>query len=546
MAQEVFKALLNAAVFPFASRFAHQSVLIPALDQNVKTPQAFYGEVSSADFGVPQLIYAENVMPAGEGLIATSFKPIIAPPPPDDHTFDQFIQLRDANENIVFYVPARGKNFLYRNAAEGWTTPSEFATLTDAPVSRAYVNGRTLICYAGLGIYEYDSATHTLGKQTLIGITDAEVQGIGQSSNYLLAHTKIATHWSSLIDPLDFTPSLQTGAGNAIPQDVKGPITALVGVPGGFLIFTPRNCVAATYSTNVRQPFIFREVDNCGGVANHEQVATETSSAKAFAWTTAGLQAVSLRAAEPLYPDVSDFLAGKLWEEWDRFTKQFVRVRQEFDFRVKVAHISSRYLVISYGRQNQMFDFALILDTVMKRWGKVKVRHTDAAFFTYLPAGVTLTYQDAGDEDETYSDYDGVTYADTFRRASLESTLKDSVAFLQADGTMLQLVMDYRARSASAVVVLGRYQLRRSSNCTLQTVQLDHVDPSWTVAVTAMCTNDGAETARTVAGQQILQTDSTRTFGFELATGKNIAVVLEGTFELKDVTLAMTRLGRNG
>ena len=74
MPAETFKSLLNAASFPLAARLAHQAVLIPGLDQNVKTPREFYGEVSSADYGVPQLIYAENVMPTSDGLIATSFQ----------------------------------------------------------------------------------------------------------------------------------------------------------------------------------------------------------------------------------------------------------------------------------------------------------------------------------------------------------------------------------------------------------------------------------------------------------------------------------------
>ena len=294
----------------------------------------------------------------------------------------------------------------------------------------------------------------------------------------------------------------------------------------------------------MRQPFIFREVDNCGGIESHEQIATETSSAKAFGWTTGGLQAISLRAAEPMYPDVSDFLAGKFWEEWDQHTKSFLRTRYEFDFRVKVAHISSRYLVISYGLPNQAFDFALILDTVMKRWGKVKISHVDTTFFTYLPSGTTRTYADAGVAGEIYNDYDDTTYADTYRRSTIESTLKDSIAFLKADGTMLQLVMDYRERSANAVAILGRYQLRRSSSCTLQTVQIDHVESSWPLTVTALCSDDGSQTDRLEVGTLIEQKNNTKTFGYQMAVGKNIAIAIEGTFELKDVTLAMTRLGR--
>lgn len=543
MAQEVFKALLNAATFPFAARHAHQTVLIPALDQNVKTPQAFYGEVSSADFGVPQLIYAENMMPSGEGLISTSFEEIVAAAPEGNHFFDQYIQLRDADENLVFFSPAQGKNFIYKNATTGWVSTSPFAEATEAPVSRAYVNGRTVICYAGLGIYEYNVTTGVLDKLTLIGITDEEVLGVTQSNNYLIVNTKIAVHWSSLVDIEDFTPSLLTGAGNAIPQDVKGPITAIWGVPGGFLIFTTRNCVAATYSTNVRQPFIFREVDNCGGVSSYEQLTTETTSAKIYAWTTGGLQAITLRSAEPLYPDVSDFLAGKLWEEWDKITQTFVRARQPYDFRVKVAHVSSRYLVISYGRQNQMFDFALILDTQMKRWGKVKVRHTDAAFFTYLPSGVSKTYADAGVAGEDYSDYSSISYADTVQRTTLESTVKDSVAFLRANGSMVQLVMDYRNRTSNGVCVLGRYQLRRSNFCTVQTIQIDHVDPEWVLKVSIIPTIDGSEPQPAIVGTLIDQTGYTRTYGFDRAC-KNFTVILEGTMELKDVTLAVTKHGK--
>jgi hypothetical protein len=542
MAQEKFKALLNAAVFPFAARFAHQTVLIPALDQNVKTPQSFYGEVSSADFGVPQLIYAENVMPAGEGLIACSFQQLVARAGAVSSTFDQFIQLRDEDENLVFFCPAEGNNFVYRNAVEGWQARNTI-NAGNAQVSRAYVNGRTFICYAGLGVYEYNTALHAIEKKTLVGVADADILGIGQSSNYLLAHTRISVHWSSLIDPLDFTPNLSTGAGNLIPQDVKGPITALVGVPGGFLVFTTRNCVAATYSTNIRQPFIFREVDNCGGIESYEQITTEASSSKVFAWTTGGLQTVSLRVAESIYPDVSDFLAGKLWEEWDRTTKTFLRARQVFDFRVKVTHVSARYLVISYGRRNEMFAYALILDTVMKRWGKIKLDHTDATFFTFLPAGMTRTYESAGELDEAYRDYANIAYADTVSRDNLESSLKDSLAFLQANGTVVQLVMDYRARSASAVAIFGKYQLRRSEHATLQTARIDHVEAEWPLTATALLTLDGSEHWIAQPGVQIEATSSTRMFGFD-ATAKNISLALEGTFELKDVELAMSRNGK--
>lgn len=544
MAQEVFKALLNAAVFPMAARLAHQTVMIPALDQNVKTPQQFYGEISSADFGVPQLIYAENVMPAGEGLIAAGYEEILRRPRQDSvDVFDQFIQLRDEDENLAFFCPAGGKNYILRSYEEGWQSRNPISAVGRS-VSRAYVNGRTLVCYSGLGIYEYDTAANTFLPQTINGLTAAEIVGITQSNNYLIAHTRIGVHWSSLIDPLDFEPNLQTGAGNSIPQDVKGPITAVIGVPAGFLIFTPRNCIAATYSTNVRQPFIFREVDNCGGIESYEQIAVESSSAKAYAWTTGGLQTVSLRAAESIYPDVSDFLAGRLWEEWDTITKRFIRARQVNDFHVKVTHTSSRYLVISYGRRNEMFSYALVLDTVMRRWGKLKLPHTDAMFFTSLPSGDSRTYADAGIANEDYTDYANIAYADTFASDTIESSLKDSLAFMQANGRIVKVVMDYRERDTSAVAIFGRYQLRRSEFMTLQTVRVDHVDPAWDLEVTALATVDGSSEWRNTAGVQIENNAHTRKFGFDNASGKNISIAIEGNFELKDVEVAVSRSGR--
>lgn len=543
MAAEVFRTQLNAASFPLISRNAHQTVMVPGLDQNLRTPQSFYGDPASADYAMPQLLYGENIMPAAEGVMATAFQQIIAPPVAGDFYFDQFIQLRDEEENLVFFAPAKGRNFIYKTATAGWIQTNPIAT-TNAAVSRAYVNGRTFVCYAGLGIYEYNSVANTFTAQPLVGIAAADVMGITQSSNYLIAHTRIGVHWSSLINPLDFTPSLQTGAGNLIPQDVKGPITACVGVPGGFLVFTTRNCVAATYSTNVNQPFVFREVDQCGGVEDSEQITTESSSAKVYAWTTGGLQAVSLRSAEALYPEVSDFLAGKIWEEWDYGHKKFDITRQVTDLRIKMTHVSSRYLVISYGRRNEMFAYALVFDTALKRWGKVKINHTDVTFFTYLPAGVARTYATAGAANETYASYNNIPYADTSARSVIEASLKDSLAFLQANGSVVQLVMDYRERTAAAVAVFGRYQLRRSEFVTLQTVQFDHIDPDWELKVTALMSLDGAEQWKAVPGVEIERSGYARTYGFGNPTGRNFCIAAEGTFELKDLTMTVTRGGK--
>lgn len=545
MASYTFKALLNAASFPFVSRFAQQTVLVPGLDQNVKMPERFYGEISSADFGSPQLIYCENIMPVGEGFITTSFKEVIPAPThgASDQQFDQIVQLRDVDENLVYLVPAKKQNYIYKQGSTTWTSAGAPVTPSDAQVSRAYVNGRTFVCYAGQGIYEYNPATSVMDKKTLVGLADADVLYITQSSNYLVAAGKLEVRWSSLVDPLDFTPSTTTGAGRQTPQDLKGPITAVWGIPGGFLLFTSRNCVSATYSTNIRAPFVFREVDNAGGVESYEQLTTETNSARVYAWTTGGLQEITLRAAESRFPEVSDFLAGKLWEQWEPFTKRLISARMLEDFRVKLAHVSSRYLVVSYGRQNEQFEYALIYDLALKRWGKVRTPHVDVTFFTYLPSGTDRSYDDALTAGDTYTSADDIPYSAYTVRTLLESTVKDSLVFMEASGRCVQLIMDYRDRNSSGVVVLGRYQLRRERAISLQTVQVDRVQQNWELKVSAQTTLDGAEDSTLFVGQQISATSVTRTYGFDFAA-RNFAVVLEGTFEAKDITLNCTDAGK--
>ena len=79
---------------------------------------------------------------------------------PITSVFDQAITLRDADENNFLLCPAGGQNYIYRGNVGAWVSANPISA-EGKQVSRAYVNGRTFICYAGLGIYEYDTATDT-------------------------------------------------------------------------------------------------------------------------------------------------------------------------------------------------------------------------------------------------------------------------------------------------------------------------------------------------------------------------------------------------
>ena len=310
-------------------------------------------------------------------------------------------------------------------------------------VSRAYVNGRTFICYAGLGIYEYDSVANTFSKLTLTGLTDAEVTGIGASNNYLIAFTDITVYWSSLIDPLDFVPSVLTGAGFSIPQDVKAKITTVIGTSGGFIIYTAKNAVAAVYTNNIRAPFSFKEVNNAGGITTYEQVTSDQSAGPQYAWTTGGLQKVTPQGSESISAAINDFLAGGKYESWDSVNKRLVLMTGGgVEFGVKVTYIASRFLILSYSVDGtSTYQYAIVYDTILKRWGKLRFDHNDCFAYPYPNVFGDLAHSDlAGTSYEAIGE---ASYSGLATGLESDPPSKKTVAFMKGDGSIHLLLMNY-------------------------------------------------------------------------------------------------------
>ena len=543
-----FLGALNSAEFPFVSSFQGRTVVNPQMDNNVKTNQAFYGTQESANYGIPQLLYCENVLPTGEGLQSVGYEELIAGIP-GATDFDQAITLRDEDENNFIFVPAGGKNYIYRGDTGVWVSTNPISAESRA-VSRAYVNGRTFICYSGLGIYEYNSSTGVFGKLTLTGLADADITSIGSSNNYLIAATKITVFWSSLIDQTDFVPSILTGAGFSIPQDVKAEITAVIGTAGGFIIYTAKNAVAAVYTNNIRAPFSFREISNAGGVPSYEQVTSESTSGPQFVWSTGGLQKVVPQGAEDVSAKANDFLAGGRWEYWDAVAKRLVKqAGGGVEFGVKVAYIASRFLVISYSVDTtDSYQYALVFDTGLNRWGKLKITHTDCFAFPYPNVGADPAYEDlAATSYEALGDatYEGLTIGGIRSRTPSKRTL----AFLQSDGTVQLTLMTYDKDVAQqGVAIFGKFQLVRSQVMTLQALELeggystvDTEEPL--ITVTALASLDGKNLDVTEQLQLLDSSEDYQEYGSKRLTGKSVSVAIEGTFALSTYMLEVTADG---
>lgn len=547
MAKLRFKGALNAASFPMVSILQSRTVLQPGLDVNARPPRAA-SAADDYDLQVPQLLYCENVVPTGEGLQSIGYERVIAGLP-GVTGFDQAITLRDEAENNFILSPAGGLNYIFTANAGVWESVDPIVGAEGKLVTRAYVNGRTFVCYEGLGVYEYDATLGTFSKLTLQGLADADVRGIGGSSNYLIAFTDLTVHWSSLVDPVDFVPSLTTGAGFAIPQDVKGRITALLGIAGGYIVYTTKNAVAAVYTNNTRAPFTFKEVANAGGILSYEQVTSEQNAGPHYAWTTGGLQKITIQGSEAVSAEASDFLAGKMWEYWDYTAKRLQQVySSDAEFPVKVAFISSRWLVVSYntGAGVGVFNYALIYDVVLKRWGKVKIDHVDCFYYPYPNLFGDLTYDDLN--NTSYDQLNNTSYDDLSTGVASDPPSKLCVGFLASNGAIDIMQMDYnKITQQLGIVIFGKFQSKRSRLITIQQCDIEGVyQDSFTqqpqFQIFAAASLDGYK-PDSIFPMTLLKAGSKFAKFAKRLTGMNVSLILLGTFALSTYLLEVTEDG---
>lgn len=473
MSNNTLRISLNAAEFPFLYRDATRAVVIPGLDTNIR-----YGAYSggSVDWGIPQMLFCENVMPITRGVISTRFVDLInAKDGAID--FDQAITLRDSLENNTLFSPSAGKNYLLDQATGLWNSVLPF-TPVNKLFTRAYVSGRTFFCYEKEKIFEFVGGTIVDVTASLVfptGFTMADVRGIGGASNYLLLFLEIEVLWSSPSDPLNFDRATNNGSGYQIPQDVRGRISCILPVSGGAIIYTVRNAVAITFTNNAALPFVFRGISNSGGVASYEQVAYDADERYQYVWGSGGLQKVSLQIAEGTNPEVTDFLTSSLYETFDYATKQVVSFQLGSHLSVKLTYVSQRYLVISYGPNSGIFEYALLFDTILQRWGKIKIDHVDAFTYPYPNVVGDLTIAEL---NTTIAGFGDISIAELGVGILTTSPPKKSIAFLSNMGKIDLLAIDYAPRADTSVAIFGQIQHNRERMTTLHAVELEGVDDS--------------------------------------------------------------------
>lgn len=514
MADIVYRANLKAASFPLLSELFGRSIIVKGSDQTAPIGKSEPGTTDSSNQGIPQLYYCHNVVPSDNGYKSVGYTSVI---PAVGGTFEKVIPIQDATgDSADLAITAAGALYVRQYGTAAWVavgTPPVAATIAGKRMTTGFVSGTSYIYFATIGCYTYDFTTNNMTAvvplwdgTTTVPVTDATCIGMTSNRGYLIAYTADQVVWSSTTNPLDFVGSLTTGAGGGNLEGARGIIVTIESVYGGMIIFTNGNAVSAIASDNTRFPYNFMEVTGSGGLLDPEFVSYDANSNSVYAYTTAGIQQIGVKAAVVVFPEVTDFLSGALFEDFDETTNVLSLVNSTAVLTKRLVMIASRYLIISYGVGS--LTHALIYDSGYKQWGRLKLPHVDCF---------------------------------ELGRSAVETPRK-SIAFVQSDGAVKVVNMDIVNPTSNGVMLVGKFQYVRTRLLQLQAVDLENINAGDTFSLLDLPAADGKNFGTALVGYLQTSTGKFRRYLFH-NTAMNHTLAFKGSFNATSLVLTFNVSG---
>lgn len=117
--------------------------------------------------------------------------------------------------------------------------------------------------------------------------------------------------WANADSYSDFTPSLETGAGNAKFQQVVGKIVAILQHGNGFIIYCTKSVVVVVRSADANYFWSSDTVFNNNGISYYNQVVMGQPDTTHFAYTTFGFAHIENGKAEYILAEIFSYLKEK-------------------------------------------------------------------------------------------------------------------------------------------------------------------------------------------------------------------------------------------
>lgn len=520
--------------FPFLSINHGRTIIVPKQDQAFALRANVLQNPSDddRDIGIPQAYYMHNAMPTAEGIQSIGFLNRIAAL--GGNNFEDIYILRDVDENRFLFSPSQGKNYIFDGNVGNWVSKPFFPAPPFADITVAYINGHTYIFARRFGMFEYNSTTKTFDAVPLIGVVANLLNGITSSNGFLIAWDDFTIYRSSVLNVLDFTPDITTGAGTSSPQDIKGRIVICLPLTSGFIIYTTANAVSATFTQNIRFPFQLVEINGSAGIAPPFHLAWQYNNSYHYIWTRGGLQKVDKTNAVPAFGDLTDFLSQKIFEDYNDITDTFQLTNLTTNLNVRLNIIERRYLVVSYGIST--FTHALVYDLVFKRWGKLKIPHVAAFEFNIPSVFGDLSW--TGLQELSWTDLGETSWSDLGSQVLPAEHAKETLAFLQADGTVKTVVFDLTQINNAGVCVLGKYQFVRERLLNLNEIEVESIKELSNFTLKVLSSMDGTTFLPAITPTLVINSGKYRKYQCS-QWGKNHSLVGKGTFHLASIELTL-------
>lgn len=536
MAQIPFRANLQSMTFPLLSELSGRTIIVPGVDQTFVPGVSISVENTQVpvDRGTPQLYYCHNVMPSTYGYQSIGYDTAYTgidwlgvTPAPLKFTAAYPIQGgtigtldRPVGTGYKTYIsrPTVGANSIFTldpNTKKWKLALGAPVTVATTQVTVATINGVSYVYFSGIGCYIYNNATNTLQLRTLAGLDETVVLGIVASNGYLLTYTKNSLAWSSVTDVEDFEPSDVSGAGGGSVQEAKGEIVTAAVTALGFILYTKANAVSVIYSGNADFPWNLKGIPSSGGISSPELVSAEQTGGFQQIYSTNGLQQIAHTGAKTVYPQLTDFLAGQMFETFNTATNKMEVTEFDWIMEKGLAVVADRYIILSYGMMpGESLTHALVVDVAQSRMGKLKVVHESCFELRSLLPEVT-------------------------------ETPRGSMAFLQADGTILTANFNFRKEAADSIMLLGKFQYVRQRMLEIHTVELENVRTGVDFSLVVLPSLDGKNfNANAVPGYLLNSAANFREYTFDGVVGTNITLVCKGRFNMNVILLWFTPHGR--
>lgn len=523
-----YRANLSTKAFPFNAHNHGETILIPSVDQVYSR----YGSPSERELDVntPQAYYMHNVLPTQTGYMSvgyldgfvSDFTDTIAAPVRKAVPIyvSSFSRVMIELQNLTTGLPSLYLgNPPFYSVLTKLTLPAAFTNYTNESFTYATINGVTYL-------YDAISATFNLvgtaavTLQATTGLSGSTI-GILAANGYCIAYTATAVAWSSTTSALDFVPSLITGAGGGNIQEVEGEILFARPTSFGFILFCSGNCVSATYTGNSRYPYKFQKIRGAGRGLTSDLVVGDDTKDFLYAITSKGLQQIYNSYAESIHSELTDFIFDPYVDVFDTstytFTENRMLTRREPG---KLTWCSNRFLIYSYNSDitndtlsgKGVYDYALVYDSKLERWGKLKRTHVDCF--------------------DTNNFYSLGTQGNYARFAGPD------INFIEAGGN-ISIVLPKIADNVDSCLILGKYQFNRNKRFTITGVRAQNQFTSNNTNLRLLSSDDGQSYTYNTLGTRTNtpgQEQSLAAYNFRV-DALNHSLMFTGNFDLSSIVI---------